>query len=172
VPENSSQNDLPVLCASDDACTPKHIVGRVDNGLMGNQVNDRTTLSHEMGKMSQRPANDIAAAVRTDAPLSDAKLNTTVLDVHSYVEVHAIESYTASVSSEVALGLEPDIVQSTKSSSLTQLGNLPHPRPVAPPRKKKGPAPLPPSSGATDEVFIELYGVIYFLFYPDLMTYS
>ena len=37
---------------------------------------------------------------------------------------------------------EPDIIQSTKASSLER--KLPPPRPVAPPRRKKRKAPLPP----------------------------
>lgn len=46
--------------------------------------------------------------------------------------------------------VEPDIVQSTKSSSLNR--KVPPPRPVAPPRKKKNPAPPPPCDIDTSAV--------------------
>jgi len=48
---------------------------------------------------------------------------------------------------------EPDIVQSTKSSSLPRHGALLPVQPVAPPRRKKTKTPSPSSANAPEEVF-------------------
>ena len=48
---------------------------------------------------------------------------------------------------------EPDIVQSTKSSSLPRHGALLPVQPVAPPRRKKAKTPSPSSANAPEEVF-------------------
>lgn len=72
------------------------------------------------------------------------------------------QSYVAGpVASEGIAVLEPDIVQSTKSSSLNRLGKMPALKPVVPPRKKKGPAPLPPTVIPIYEVSAMLF--IYFI---------
>jgi hypothetical protein len=54
-----------------------------------------------------------------------------------------VNNATILLAGDSSIGFEPDIVQSTKSSSLNRQGTMPVPQPVAPPRKKKNVVPSP-----------------------------
>jgi len=70
---------------------------------------------------------------------------------------------------------EPDIVQSTKSSSLPRQGVVPLPQPVAPPRRKKTKTPSPLAADVAHEVCVSQLSPVFihsFQFFTSISNLS
>jgi hypothetical protein len=115
--------------------------------LLGHEIVVPAQQSNEAEVISYWPHQDCGSSIAFNIKTGQQHVAQTTSDLMAVNNLIERSSAAVPLSDDNSIGFEPDIVQSTKASSLNRQGKMPIPQPVAPPRKKKSAAPSPPSVG-------------------------